>query len=501
MATSKFIGRVSELQTIERLWNSNKAELLILYGRRRVGKTRLLTHWSEPYEEEGSALYWMAEPTSAFDQLRSFSQAIIHFLDPETPASPDFSYDSWEMAFRELTRAASNKRIAILIDEVTYLIDTDPDFSGMLQKTWDHVLSKANVLLAMCGSQMGLMQSELINHDAPFYGRTTALIRLPPLPYSATSLFFPHYSIEERVAIYAIWGGIPAYWERIDQSLSVTENLQIQLAPSNTWMLDEPRILLQDFISDPNNYVAIMRAISNGHWALGDISKHTGIASGPISKYLSILRETGFVRRMVPITKVGQDTRVGRYVVTDHFMRFYYRFLSAYSTQLARGKTRQVLDRVEENLSQFINTNIWPELCWEWVSEASDGSYLPRIESVGAEWTRTTSIDVVAIDREDRHLIIGMADWETKPEIELLDDLFKHSNKLVKDLNGSHDWDVTFLLFSGRDWTDTERFQAESQVTSRRGKNWQARGIRLISLPDLDNNLQHWTAGQFVQAA
>ncbi|MDJ0756167.1 MAG: ATP-binding protein [Ardenticatenaceae bacterium] len=500
MSTRTFIGRVSELQTLERLWGSNKAELLILYGRRRVGKTRLLTHWSEPYEEEGSALYWMAEPTSAFDQLRSFSQAVIHFLDPDTPASPEFSYDSWEMAFRELTRAAAEKRIAILIDEVTYLIDTDPDFSGTLQKAWDHILSKANVMIALCGSQMGLMQQELINHTAPFYGRATALIRLPPLPYSALGLFFPNYSIKDRVAIYAIWGGIPAYWERIDQTRSVIDNLQIQLAPSNTWMLDEPRILLQDFISDPNNYVAIMRAISNGHWALGDISKHTGIASGPISKYLSILRETGFVRRMVPISKIGQDTRVGRYVVTDHFMRFYYRFLSAYSTQLARGKTRQVLDRVEENLNHFIHTNIWPELCWEWVSEASDEAHLPAIQDVGAEWTRTTSVDVVAIDREGKNLVIGSADWKSKPALSILDELYKHSNKLVKDLNGSGNWHVHFLLFSGEDWTDAERFQAESQVVSRKGKNWEASGVELISHPDLDANLNLWTTGQFVQA-
>lgn len=492
---------MSELQTIERLWRSPKAELLILYGRRRVGKTRLLTHWSEQYEDQGEALYWMAEPTSSFDQLRSFSQAVIHFVDPETPASPEFSYDSWEMAFHELSREAARKRIAIVIDEVTYLIDTDPDFSGTLQKIWDHSLSKSNILVALCGSQMGLMQEELINHDAPFYGRATALIRLPPMPYSATSMFFPEFSARDRVALYAIWGGIPAYWERIDQSLSVIDNLAVQLAPSNTWMIDEPRILLQDFLSDPNNYVAMMRAISNGHWAMGDITKHTGFAAGPVSKYLSILRETGFVERLIPVSKFGQDTRFGRYVLTDPFMRFYYRFLSAHITQLTRGKNRQVLERVDENLDDYIDAHIWPDLCRDWVSEASNEGVLPPIQTVGGEWTRSASIDVVAIDRENRQLLIGAADWKSKPDLDTLGNLFTRSNKLVKELNGSHTWQVHFLFFSGQEWTAAERFQAESQIVSRQGKKWEASGVKLVSLTELDKNLHDWTAGQFVQTA
>ena len=133
----------------------------------------------------------MAEPTSALDQLRSFSQALVSFADPDTPASPDFTYDTWEHALRQVSLLAKEKRIAVLIDEVTYIMDVNPNIVGALQKAWDHWLSKSNLMLALCGSQMGLMQRHLLDYQAPLYGRATAQLKLLPLPFGATGRFFP----------------------------------------------------------------------------------------------------------------------------------------------------------------------------------------------------------------------------------------------------------------------------------------------------------------------
>ena len=279
----------------------NQSELIILYGRRRIGKTRLLTHWMN--EHRGHGLYWMAEPTSAVDQLRSFSQAIANFADPEEQAPQDFTYANWEQALKQVALLARGKRLALFIDEITYLMDINPSIIGTFQKVWDHRLTDSNVLLALSGSQMGVMQKQLLSYQAPLYGRSTAQIRLSPLPFAVTTQYFPEYSNIERVALYAIYGGVPAYWERIDPTKSVIENVQIQLRPSNAWMLDEHRLLLQDFITDLYNYVGIMRAMANGAQTLSEIGKMNGLSSTHMTSYLGILRETGFVERKVPVTQ------------------------------------------------------------------------------------------------------------------------------------------------------------------------------------------------------
>ncbi|RMD48667.1 MAG: hypothetical protein D6835_06130, partial [Candidatus Thermofonsia bacterium] len=153
MFRASFVGRSRELQVLDNLWQTNKATLLILYGRRRVGKTRLLTHWLQQHYDSG--LYWVAEPTSALSQLRSFSQALMGFMDPEAEIPPDFTFSTWELAFRQLALYAQQKRVAVFIDEVTYVIDVNPDFVGVLQKVWDRWLSDSNLMLAFAGSQMG----------------------------------------------------------------------------------------------------------------------------------------------------------------------------------------------------------------------------------------------------------------------------------------------------------------------------------------------------------
>src|SRR5690606_4279596 len=157
MAKTEFKGRHAELRVLDDLWNSPNATLLILYGRRRVGKTRLLTHWMGRHAQQ--AIYWVAEPTSALDQLRSFSQALFNYSQPDVPAPLEFSYATWEQALQQAAALAKNKRLALFIDEVTYLLDVHAAFPGTLQKMWDHYLSKTNLILALSGSQMGMMQN------------------------------------------------------------------------------------------------------------------------------------------------------------------------------------------------------------------------------------------------------------------------------------------------------------------------------------------------------
>ncbi|HRQ42448.1 MAG TPA: ATP-binding protein [Chloroflexota bacterium] len=489
----EFIGRREELKLLDRLWNSSDSELIILYGRRRVGKTRLLTHWINQRVTPRPGLYWMAEPTSAVDQLRSFSQALANYSDPDEPAPLDFTYANWEQALRQVSLLAGQQRMALFIDEITYLMDINPDIIGTLQKVWDHRLKESNILLVLSGSHMGVIEKKLLSYRAPLYGRATTTMKLQPLPYGVTKEYFPEYSPIERVKVYAIWGGVPAYWERIDPTESVMQNLRAQLQPSNSWMVDEPRLLLQDFLTDMYNYVGIMRAMAMGAQTLKEIGDRNGLSSTHMSSYLSILRDTEFVERIVPVTQREMESRLGRYIVTDPYLRFYYRFLAAYQSKLALGQQQEVLRTIETNLPEFIESNTWREICHEWLVRASDRGELPiPILAVGGEWKRSFEVDVVGIDEGSRSLVLGSTYWRQEPMgVEAIQELVQ---KTVAIIPRNESWRVYYVGFSASGWTAPVRERAEAILAASKSRNrWEMVGIRLLDLTEVDEDLTRWS--------
>ena len=454
---SDFIGRIQELELLESLWLAPKAELLVLYGRRRVGKTRLLTHWIGRHEEKGEkAIYWVAEPTSASYQLRSFSQMIFNYRHPHQPAPPSFSYADWEQAFAEVAQIAQSERIALFIDEVTYLIESDNTFSGVLQKVWDHTLSKTNIFLALCGSQRSLMDKELLSYKAPLYGRATAQIELPALPFVAISEFFPNYTLEEQVTIYGIFGGVPAYLERLDASLSLEVNIHRSLFTPSTILREEPRLLLQDFITDLHNYSGILQAIAQSAHTQRDIVARTGLSQGHISKYLSVLRSSGFVKRHTPVTEASQKSRKGHYYLADPYLRFYYYFLT---TSQARPlqKSQESASKIIQGLPTFLEENTWKELCQQWLSR--------HLNRVGALWSTKAHIPVAGIDEQTQTLFLGTALWRDTPAtIDDLKNLISKSHILIPRRSN---WKLHYLGFANRGWSaDAVEFANELQ-----GKN------------------------------
>lgn len=491
---SEFIGRRAELELLDNLWQTPRATLLILYGRRRVGKTRLLTHWLRLYTDRG--LYWVAEPTSSLEQLRSFSQALYNYDTPDSPAPEDYTYASWEQAFRELAKLAKEHRLVVFIDEVTYLMAVNPNFIGLLQKAWDQWLSKTNLMLVLSGSQMGMMQRQILAYDAPLYGRTTAHINLPPMPFWTTKSFFPQHDARERVSIYAVWGGIPAYWERLIPDLPFEENLRRQLLPSNMWMMDEPAFLLKDFVNDPYNYVSILRSLSQGAHTTGRIVTRTGLSKGHVTSYLATLRDTGFVSREVPLMEDETTSRRGRYYVTDPYLRFYYHFLAAYQSKLALGAQEELLDYIREKMPPFIQAYTWRELCTEWILRASVAGGLPvPVEEVGGFWLRAQEIDLCGIDRMAKSLVLATISWnETPAHLGTMAELIEKTALIVPE-EDAQAWQVYYLGFSAAGWANGVQENSERLAESKaNGKSkWRSMGVRLLDLDTVDANLQQWS--------
>jgi uncharacterized protein len=487
----EFYGRKSELEVLDGLWASTREEFLVLYGRRRVGKTALLAEWIR--RTGNRALYWVASPTSAAAQLRSFSQSIYNFGNPDSPAPDGFSYASWEQAFQQVARLAKDERMALFIDEFTYLLEVDPGIAGLLQNLWDHVLKNTRIFLCLSGSHLGMMKREFFSYQAPLYGRASAQIHLLPFYFGSTNGFFPKYSAVDRVALYSIFGGVPAYWERIDSSKSISWNIKRHLLTSNNLLQSEPRLLLQDFISDPHNYLSILSAIANGAHVTKEISANTGLPAGHVSKYLGVLAETGFVERRVPVTDTS-PSRTGRYHITDPYLRFYFRFLSDRQDQMALGAQDIALAEINRHMIDFIGRYTWEELCREWVLRAGTLGVLPMMsDHVGSAWNSKAQVDVVGINTMEKKLVLGECKWtlsgnERKVMAELVEE------KTAKIVPAQGKWKVYFLGFSRSGWTSGAlAYQEEINRQPIQGENWVSTGIRLITLDELDHDMAHWT--------
>lgn len=485
-----FIGRQQELSILNELWDNPRAQMLILYGRRRVGKTALLTHWM--HTSRRRILYWVASPTSATAQLRSFSQAVYNFASPSRPAPDDFTYASWEQAWQQVAWLSQNERMGLFIDEFTYLLEVESGIAGQLQNFWDSTLSQSNLLLVLSGSHLGMMKREFLSYQAPLYGRASAQIHLQPLPFGMSRLYFPNYSDVDRVAIYAIFGGIPAYWERIDPRKSISQNIRQQLLSPNNLMQSEPRLLLQDFVSDPHNYVAILTAIAYGARTPKEIESFTGLPNVQVPKYLSILAEAGYVERKTPVTS-GPKSRRGKHQIVDPYLRFYYRFLASRQEQIALGIQDQALAEISRHMIDFIGTHTWEELCREWTLRASAQGKLPFLpDQVGSAWNTRAQIDVTGINRMQKTLILGECKWsQTASERPVLSTLVEKAPHIVP---AQGKWQIYFLGFARSGWTHGARaYRDEMERKPISGKNWRSAGMLLLDLEQVDRDLESWS--------
>ncbi len=485
-----FVGRKREMALLEDLWQSPQAAFLVLYGRRRVGKTRLLWEWMQKHPED--VLYWAAEPSSESDQRRAFSQAVYRFFHPNS-AEASVYYPSWRAAFEALADFAAQRgrRVALVIDEFTYLLEHGPQAAGALQHAWDQRLSRSNIMLVISGSHLGMMVRDVLSPQAPLYGRATAALRLRPLPYPATREAFPNYSPEARVALYAVVGGVPAYWAYWNPEKDFNDNLTTFITHAALSLSDEPRFLLQDYIRETGNYYAILSAIARGAHTPADIRRASDLPAGHVSRYLEILRETGYVERRRSVTS-PPNSRQGRYHLTDPFLRFYFRFISPYRSQIAAGVHQPLLEELRHHLLAFIGSYTWEEIARLWTLHAGSRGALPfQASQVGAAWTRAAQVDVVGINRRERTLILGECKWSPEPvKADVLRKLVARTKAI---LPSEKNWRVHFVVFARGGWTrGVERETEEMRAKPPSGERWKAAGVTLVDLKTVDDQLWRW---------
>ncbi|MFQ5859410.1 MAG: ATP-binding protein [Anaerolineae bacterium] len=477
------IDREKELTELNLLLEEPGAHLLAVSGRRRLGKTTLLLEWArrsgQPY------LYWVASRAPAPLLLRQFSQTVWRQVHPDDVVPATFSFDHWADAFEQVARLAADRQYIVILDEFPYAAEADSALPSILQNAWDHHLKATSVVMVLCGSHIGMME-RLLRYDAPLYGRMVGPLRVEPLPFRALADFLPSYTAAERVAVWAILGGVPAYLERFDDSQALAANVRRHIFRSTGLFRTDPEHLLHESLREPQNYIAILLAIAAGHHRVTDIVSAAGMSgTKQADPYLARLQELGFIRRELPATvpeAKRATSRLGRYVLADNYLRFYFRFIWPHQGLLEQGLDDRLWELIGEQLHAFVGQAAFEELCREWVLVQARTGGLPfSPDRVGAHWGGGVQVDTVAVNWRERATLLGECKWGVRPVgrnvvRELIE---KKAPKVLKRLPGDDaDWTVSYAFFARAGFTEAAR--TETQVHD----------ALLVDLATLDRDLQ-----------
>ena len=426
-----FIGRTDDLQQLDECFRSYKAQLVFVYGRRRVGKTATLTQFSHGKE----TLFYAAQNATREEQLESFSRLMFEAGAP----GKDYlrQYPNWESALSELAKLPAlpngNRRL-IVFDEFPYLVKADPSLPSVLQNLWDHTLRNTNIMIVICGSSMSFIEKELLSEKSPLYGRATGILRMRPMPYWDAVKFFPDYSDENKALAYAILGGIPRYLEEFDPSEPLDVNIRQHILRRIAPLYSEVEFLLHEELRETARYNSVIRAIALGDTSLNEIATHTMLTNGAASSYLANLMELGIVEREFSVNaKVREQVKGARglYQLSDNFFRFWYSFGFPYRSELEHGDVTSVYERYIEPLLHDFAGKPFEGICREWLWEQSVTGHLPfHAARIGRWWNRTDEIDVMAVDDRGTQAIVGECKFRNSPiDASILNALRKRSTQ------------------------------------------------------------------------
>ncbi len=427
-----FHDRQDELAFLAAQARDDRAALVVLYGRRRTGKTSLLRQFAR----DRASVLFVADQSSRADQLAAFSAAVFQGLGEAGLEGTTFP--TWEAALRFLGGRAREKPLLVALDEFSHLCDADPSLPSVLQRLWDAELQESRLHLVLCGSYVSFMEREVLAAKNPLYGRRTGDWLLEPFGVVESGLFHPDLPPDARIQVYGILGGMPAWLERWDPSRPVEENLFDLILRKGAPLRDEPRFLLMEELRDPRVYFSLCRAVACGATSPNEIAQAAGLPDrGATSRYLETLRNLRVLERSVPVTERSPErTRRGHYRLADPLFRFWFRFVLPNTSALEAGDPEGVLrTRVLPHLDQHVAPafeDAARQHLWRLVrARRAPAAY----DRVGAWWRAGAEVDVVAVTESDQALLLGEVKWSRNPlGLDVLERLVARTDAVAADL-------------------------------------------------------------------
>lgn len=416
-----FYCREEELCIMNQRYEKGRFECIVIYGRRRVGKTALINEFCK----DKPTIYFSALNASARENLEALSKAIFTYKNPEGENGP--VYQSFEDALAEVTVLAKEKRLVLVIDEYPYLAKAEKSISSRLQHIIDHFWQKGQIYFILCGSSMSFMEYQVLGYESPLYGRRTAQFKIQALTYREMTAFYPELSAEDQAMLYGVTGGIPHYINKLDVEGNLDEAILDNLLHTSGYLFEEPENLLKRELREPAVYNSIITAIAGGASRSNDISTKVGLESGICAKYLRVLVELGILKKETPVTEKPGKKAI--YRIEDNFFRFWYRFVPKNMSMISAGRIRQVYDLAVKRFYPDYMGLVFEKMCQEYLLRYAEN--LPILLSEVGRWWGTDSkahkeiqIDLVGTPVEGNEYLIGSCKYRNEKvgvgELELL---------------------------------------------------------------------------------
>lgn len=438
----KFIDRVKELSFLEEKWKEQKAQLVILWGKRRVGKTEL----TKQFIKDKPHVYFLSENTNDKEQLFRFSQALGHFYNEPLLLTRGFT--GWQESFEYIK--AKKQRFVLVIDEFPYLIWSNPGIPSLFQKAWDEYWRDGSIYVILLGSSMAMMENEVLGYRSPLYGRRTGQWRMDPMPFSSVCKFRAGKPFADQVAHFSIAGGIPAYCLQLSAEKDFEKNLTDHVLKKGEMLYDEVEFLLREELREPRYYFAMLQAIAHGKRKLSEIVNATGISQPVANKYLSVLADLKIVERELPVTEEKPlKSKKGLYRITDEFFLFWFRFIFPKRGELEMGRVKDVIDLVRKELSQHLGA-IYEKVAIETLWQNMEKLF--PFSAIGRWWDNNEEVDIIALNKDSDTILFCEVKWSEKPVgINIYEELKQKAQKVQW---GGKTRKEYFCLFSKKGFTD-----------------------------------------------
>lgn len=433
-----FIGRQTELQLLEKYYQSSCAELFVLYGRRRVGKTELLSRFCR----DKQAIYYTASQTTLEDNLSQFIDSSRELSSSLLPEGVGFK--TIEQILTYLAETTKGKRLVVVLDEFQYWVGAEPAVPSLVQRFWDLIGKHSSLMLVLCGSYISLMLEHTLAEKSPLYGRRTAQLQLQPFDYRTAALFFPNWCREDKLKAFGVLGGMPAYLSQFDSALSLEENIIEKILSKGAFLSEEADFLLKTELRETRVYASLLKLVAMGNTTLKDLSSKMAMESRVLSSYLATLQSLHQIKRVVSfVERASEKSRKGRYYIQDHFLKFWFEFVAHHLTLIERNRGNLLYqEKIKPHFSTYMG-KIFEEISMQYLLSYGEEKQLPIPIRVGQVWGKDYDIDVVA-ENSDGTFTFGECKWaNTDLKSDMLFNTLKgRATQTGLKLEGAH-----FVLF------------------------------------------------------
>ncbi len=405
----KLLDRDVELATLEEAWkkaSSGKPQLLVVWGRRRVGKTFLLSH----FVQRKRAVFFGATQQAEAVELSRLSEAVARDLGRRTADLTAGGFRSWESALRFFVAIAADEPLVVVLDEVPYLARSTRGFASIVQAVWDHVPPRTRLLFVLTGSAFGVIES-MLGAGGALRGRPTTTLRLDPVSLPAARVFLRRLTSPLLLEAYAACGGYPLHLREWDSSVSTEENLLRLAMTAGGILLEDAGGILREELPETGGYSRILSAIGRGRTRFSEIANEAGQR---IEQPLEVLTRVGFVRKVTPVG--APKAARPNYEIADPYLAFWFGVLYSDIQQIEAGQGRQVLRRRQPSWERLLGW-IFEEAARDHARRLVNKGEFPDDLVIGRWWATTghpCEVDVLGL-RGTKTALIGEVRWQNQP--------------------------------------------------------------------------------------